>query len=81
VRELLQRMTAIAALLTGVCVAWINYMTETPWPLTLARAAAALGIVIAAGFIIGSILMRTAVRRHYEAWLSQSRRRRAGAER
>lgn len=80
-RELLQRMTVITALLTGACVAWINYMAETPWPLTLARAAVALGVVIASGFIVGSILMRTALRRHYEAWLAQSRRRRAGAER
>jgi uncharacterized SAM-binding protein YcdF (DUF218 family) len=81
VRELLQRTTAIAALLTAACVAWINLTTETPWPLALARAAAALGIVIAAGFVIGSILMRTALRRHYETWLSQSRRGRAGVER
>lgn len=80
-RALLQRMTAVAALLTAVCVAWINLMAEAPWPLALARAAAALGIVAASGFVVGSVLMRTALRRHYETWLSQSRRGRAGAER
>jgi hypothetical protein len=81
VRELLQRVTLIAAVLVAATVAWVNLLTDTPWPLALGRAGAALGIVIAAGFIIGSILMRTAVRRHYETWLRHSRGGRAGAER
>lgn len=80
-RELLQRVTLVAAVLVAAGVVWINLVTDTPWPLALVRAGAAVGIVIVAGFVIGSILMRTAVRRHYETWLRHSRGGRAGAER
>lgn len=80
-RELLQRVIALSAVLTGAVVAGINVMNDTPWPLALTRAAIALGIVLFAGTVIGFVLMRTALRRHYEAWLIQSRRPRAGAGR
>lgn len=80
-RELLQRVVALLAAVTGAVVTAMNLLNDTPWPLSLARAAGAAGIVIAAGFIIGSILMRTALRRHYETWLSHSRGGRAGAGR
>ncbi len=80
-RELLQRVIALLAVLTGVVVVGINVMNETPWSLAFARAAVALGIVVFAGAVIGFVLMRTALRRHYEAWLGQSRRHRAGAGR
>lgn len=73
-RELLQRVTVLSALLTGAVVAGINILSETPWPLALARAGLAVGIVILAGAVIGFVLMRTALRRRYETWLTQSRR-------
>ena len=80
-RELIQRVTGLTAVLTAATVVGINVMNETPWPLALTRAAIALGIVIFAGALIGFVLMRTALRRHYEAWLTQSRPPRAGTGR
>jgi uncharacterized membrane protein len=80
VRHLIQRVVAVLAVLIAAIVAWINLVNQTPWPLVLLRAGMAIAIVAAAGFIVGYVLMRTALRRHYEKWLAQSHRR-AGAER
>jgi hypothetical protein len=81
VRELLLRVTALLAVLTVAIVAWINVLNAAPWPLVFARAAVSLGIVVASAVGIGFVVMRTSLRRHYEAWLRHSRGPSAGAER
>jgi len=73
-RDLILRIVLALAAIVGGVVAWINVVNQTPWPLAMLRAALGIAIVAAAGVVVGFILMRTALRRHYENWLAQSRR-------
>jgi hypothetical protein len=73
-RDLIRRITLLLAGTVAALVAWINVENQTPWPLVILRAIVAIAIVAAAGLVVGFILMRTALRRHYENWLAQSRR-------
>jgi hypothetical protein len=81
VRSLVQRVTLALGSLVATLVAWLNLQNQTPWPLAMTRAAIAFAIVVAAGAVIGLVLMRTALRRHYETWLSRTRTHRARVER
>jgi uncharacterized SAM-binding protein YcdF (DUF218 family) len=72
--DLIRRIVLAVMALVGVLVTWINVQNQTPWPLVFLRAATGIAIVAAAGVVVGFILMRTALRRHYENWLAQSRR-------
>ena len=67
-RSLIVKTTAVAAAIVALAVTALGISTETPWPLLTMRAGTALAIVAAAGWAIGWILMRTALRRWYEAW-------------
>ena len=80
-RTLLRTLTLTLGVLVTALVAWLNALNQTPWPLALLRAALAFAIVVAAGAVVGWVLMRTALRRHYETWLSRTRTRRARVER
>ncbi len=80
-RTLLRAVTASLGALAAALAVWINVENHSPWPLVLMRAALAIAIVAAAGAVVGFVLMRTALRRHYENWLTRSRSRRARAER
>lgn len=73
-RDLIRRAVLVLMGVVGVVVTWINVVNQTPWPLVLLRAATGIAIVAAAGVVVGFILMRTALRRHYENWVAQSRR-------
>ena len=73
-RDLILRVVTVLAAVVATLVAWINVQNQTPWPLAIARALAAVLIVATAGLVVGFVLMRTALRRHYESWLAQSRR-------
>jgi ABC-type branched-subunit amino acid transport system permease subunit len=81
VRTLLRTVTSALGALAAAFVAWINVQNHSPWPLVVMRAALAIAIVAAAGAVVGFVLMRTALRRHYESWLTRSRGRRARVER
>jgi uncharacterized membrane protein HdeD (DUF308 family) len=72
--DLIRRVVMVLAGTVGVLIAWINVENQTPWPLVLLRAVLGIAIIAAAGLVVGFILMRTALRRHYENWLAQSRR-------
>ena len=72
--DLIRRVVMVLAGTVGVLIAWINVENQTPWPLVLLRAVLGIAIIAAAGLVVGFILMRTALRRHYETWLAQSRR-------
>jgi len=74
VGDLIRRVVMVLAGTVGVLIAWINVENQTPWPLVLLRAVLGIAIIAAAGLVVGFILMRTALRRHYENWLAQSRR-------
>lgn len=80
-RALVQSVTLALAAVAAAFVAWLNLQNHTPWPLALTRGGIAFAIVVAIGVVVGWVLMRTALRRHYETWLSRSRTRRARAER
>ena len=80
-RTLLRALTVALGALAAALVAWINLENHTPWPLVALRAALSIAIVAAAGAVVGFVLMRTALRRHYETWLTRSRTPRARAER
>lgn len=80
-RSLVQGITLAVGALVATLVAWLNLQNQTPWPLSMTRAAISFVIVLAVGAVIGWVLMRTALRRHYETWLSRTRTHRARAER
>ena len=65
-RELIKKWTVIAAVSVVVTVVATEWMSGTPWPLLTLRAGLALGIIVLAGWCAGLVLMRTALRRHYE---------------
>ncbi len=80
-RTLLWTITITLGAVVTALVAWLNARNQTPMTLVLTRAALAFAIVAAAGAVVGWVLMRTALRRHYETWLSRTRTHRARVER
>jgi len=79
--NLVRTLTLILGAVVAALVAWLNSQNQTPLALVLMRAAVSYAIVAAAGAVVGWVLMRTALRRHYETWLSRARTHRARAER
>ena len=69
-RRFLVRITLMACLGAAGVVALLGILNRAPWPLVVTRASIAFLIVAAVGILAGFVLMRTALRRHYE----QSRR-------
>jgi hypothetical protein len=67
-RALIATGTAMAAVLVTVLVAAVDTAAGTRGPLVALRAGIACGIVVLAGRVAGFVLMRTALRRHYEQW-------------
>ena len=67
-RALVFKTTLILALLVALTVAALDLSAGTSWVLATARAALGFAIVSAAGWVVGLILMRTALRRWYEEW-------------
>lgn len=75
-RDLIVRLTSITAIAAGLLSGALSAATHAPWPLVALRAVVALVLVGAVGAGFGLILMRTALRRHYEESLQSSRRAR-----
>ena len=71
-RELITRWTAVAALVAAAIVTAMDASTGAPWPVVALRAGIAVGIVALAGWGVGYVLMRTALRRHYESRIGQA---------
>ena len=69
-RRFLVRLTLIGAATAAAIVSILGILNRAPWPLVVTRASIAFLIVAAVGVLAGFVLMRTALRRHYE----QSRR-------
>ncbi len=65
-RELIVKSIAITALGAAAVVTALDASTGAPWPVLVMRAGMAFGIVAMAGWGVGYVLMRTALRRHYE---------------
>jgi hypothetical protein len=66
VRRFLLRLTLVSATSAAAIAALIGVANRAPWPLVLTRASIAFLIVAAFGVLASLILMRTALRRHYE---------------
>jgi len=66
VRDLIVRTTAIAAAGAALLSGFLTAASHAPWFLIFLRAFVAFALVAAVGFGFGAILMRTALRRHYE---------------
>jgi hypothetical protein len=64
--SLIATWTAILAVAVTMIVTALDAAAGTRWPLLVLRAGIACGIVVLAGRIAGFVLMRTALRRHYE---------------
>jgi membrane protease YdiL (CAAX protease family) len=75
VRALIVRLTTIAAASAGLISGLLTAATHAPWTIVVLRAVVAFALVAAVGIGFGLILMRTALRRHYEDALQASRRR------
>jgi len=67
-RALVATGTALAAIAVTVLVAAMDTAAGTRGPLVALRAGIACVIVVLAGRLAGYVLMRTALRRHYEQW-------------
>lgn len=65
-RNLIMKWTGVAALVAAAVVTALDASTGTSWPVLVMRAGMAFGIVGLAGWGVGFVLMRTALRRHYE---------------
>lgn len=74
-RALIVRLTTIAAAAAGLLSGLLTAATHAPWAVIVLRAGVAFALVAAVGIGFGLILMRTALRRHYEEALEASRRR------
>ena len=74
-RALIVRLTTIAAAAAGLLSGLLTAATHAPWAVIVLRAVVAFALVAAVGIGFGLILMRTAIRRHYEEALEASRRR------
>ena len=67
-RALVATGTAVLAVLVTVLVAAMDTAVGTRGPLVALRAGITCVIVVLAGRLAGYVLMRTALRRHYEQW-------------
>jgi len=67
-RTLIATGTAILALVVTVIVAAMDTASGARGPLVAFRAGIACVIVVLIGRLAGFVLMRTALRRHYEQW-------------
>ncbi len=67
-RGLIASWTAILAVAVTILVASMDSAAGTRGPLVALRAGIACLIVVLAGRLAGFVLMRTALRRHYEQW-------------
>ncbi len=65
-RALIVRLTVIAAAVAGFLAGVLTASTRAPWTLVAIRTTVAVLVVLAIGAGTGLILMRTALRRHYE---------------
>ena len=75
-RALIVRLTLIAAIAAGLASAGLTAVSRASAPLVLLRGLVAFLLVAAVGVGFGTILMRTALRRHYEESHPSSRRSR-----
>ena len=64
----IRKWTAVLAVAVTMVVTALDAAAGTRWPLLSLRAGITCGIVLLAGRIAGFVLMRTALRRHYEQW-------------
>jgi membrane protease YdiL (CAAX protease family) len=76
VRALIVRLTAITALAAGLLSGLVTAATHATWGIVALRSVVAFALVAAVGIGFGLILMRTALRRHYEQAHEASRRAR-----
>jgi multisubunit Na+/H+ antiporter MnhG subunit len=67
-RALIATGTAVLALVVTVIVAAMDTASGARGPLVAFRAGIACVIVVLIGRLAGFVLMRTALRRHYEQW-------------
>ncbi|HYR51950.1 MAG TPA: hypothetical protein VET83_04980 [Candidatus Dormibacteraeota bacterium] len=67
-RNLISTWTAILAVLVTVVVAAIDTAAHTRGPLVALRAGTACVVIVLVGRLACFVLMRTALRRHYEQW-------------
>jgi uncharacterized protein (DUF2236 family) len=81
VRRFLLRLTIVSSAAAAAIVSVLGVLNRAPWPLVLTRASIAFLIVAAVGFLASLILMRTALRRHYEQTRQGARLDGARAER
>ncbi len=65
-RALIVRWTAIVAFAVSTVVTLRDAASGAPWPVLVMRAGLAFAIIVLAGWVVGLVLMRTALRRHYE---------------
>lgn len=75
-RALIVRLTAVVATAAALLSGLLTAVTHAPWTLVVLRALVAFVLVAAVGIGFGLILMRTALRRHYEEAHEASRRAR-----
>lgn len=75
-RALLVRLTAITAVAAALLSGLLSAAFHASWTVTALRASIAFVLVAAVGIGFGLILMRTALRRHYEEAHPASRRAR-----
>lgn len=80
-RRFLLRLTIASSATAAAIVSILGVVNRAPWPLVLTRASIAFLIVAAVGFLASLILMRTALRRHYDQTHQGSRIDGARAER
>lgn len=67
-RALVTRTTLVSATLVAVAMISLDLSTGSSWAAASTRAVLGFAIVSAAGWVVGLILMRTALRRWYEEW-------------
>ena len=72
-RALIVRMTVIAATGAGLLSGFLTVAIHATWAVVALRAGIAFLLVAAVGIGFGLILMRTALRRHYEESLRRPR--------
>ncbi len=65
-RRFLLRLTLVSSATAAAIVSILGVLNRAPWPLVLTRASIAFLIVATVGILASLILMRTALRRHYE---------------
>lgn len=75
-RDLIVRLTTVTAVGAALLSGFLSYVTHAPLALIVLRAVVAIVLVAAVGIGFGLILMRTALRRHYEQAQLASRRAR-----